>query len=310
MQTYGAWQNDALAAIRRLLSGEQPDSQWSVTGSSAAVDDFHLAPDGRIVLIPFGTVRRTDTFPFFANIVKDLTLDQLPTRFPLSPAAYQDAKTNKTLALTVAAKLATNSSDGTLVVVLSDFLADATLYEPQLDFINSTEALYSVRTFATFSWKADRRLQIKLMKYVPETATSASPSTRGLLRLSAQFLKSSSSLRLSWTYDGPQPAERYSVRAADPRKGTTLFAKSNLIARTITYPRPPAGPVKWSVTAHLSDGTTVQQTATIQVPSHGSAIGLLIVFALIALGVIAWLAFRQRGLLRRRSDNRKPAAVD
>jgi len=76
----------------------------------------------------------------------------------------------------------------------------------------------------------------------------------------------------------------------DARHGNLLFTKQNLASGGATYPKAASGPIRWSVTAYLPDGRTVEQSATYNVPDAGGSplawlVLIVVVGALLGTGI-------------------------
>jgi hypothetical protein len=113
----------------------------------------------------------------------------------------------------------------------------------------------------------------------------------GTLHLSpARYDGHTQAVYLAWNYHGPTPPEKYGLKVIDARHGNLLFTKQNLAGGNATYPKAPSGPIRWAVTAYLSDGRTVEQSAAYNVPDAGGSslawlVLIIVVGALLGIGV-------------------------
>jgi hypothetical protein len=315
MKTYGPWQADARDAISALLAGRPLPAQWEENPRGADLSTYaSINAHNHVTLVRFGSVRSTADYPYFDQIRGALSSAGLETEFPISPSDYTENRTNNALAEAVAITMIGSSGGSARVIMLSDFLADAKMSEQQLAFVNDTQGKYAKYTDATLSWVANPRVQIKLLRFIPLATvlpTGAAGAEMSSLHLSQpRYDEGSQSVLLAWTYQGSGIPEKYDVKVIDARRGTTLFSKYSLGGKNVTYPKAVSGAIRWSVTAYMQDGTTLEQSAAYNIPDSGGspialAILLIAVVAALAVGV---LVVKKHGIpnfferFRRRAD--------
>jgi hypothetical protein len=313
MKNYGSWQADARDAISAILAGRPLPNRWQSTPPGADLGAYGSGTQGLVTLLPFGSVRATAEYPYFDRMRSSLTAADLDAQFPMKRSDFTEGHTNNALAEAVAIHALGAGSVSVRVIMLSDFLADATLAEQQLAFVNETQGKYAKYTDATLSWKENPRVQIKLLRFAPVNARppKGDAPENGSLRLApARYDERSQSVSLAWNYEGLTPPEKFDVKVSDARRGTVLFSKHDLSGNSVTYPKAAAGPMRWSVTAFMQDGKTVEQSATYSVPgTGGSPVALLVLLAAVAALVGAGVvALKKYGLpdflagLKRRND--------
>jgi hypothetical protein len=317
MKMYGSWQSSARDAIVAILAGRPLPPGWTLVPNSADLSLYTCSPQAHITLLRFGTVRASAEYPYFEHVQNALTLADLLNQFPVAANDYHEARTNNALAESVAIRAVSNgnSASASRVIMLSDFLADANLSEQQLTFVNDIQGKFAKYTDATLSWAENPHVQVKLLRFVPlgesPAATSVAPDF-GKLRLSQpRFDDRTESVLLAWSFEGATPPDKYGLKVTDARRGTTLFSKYNLGTRSATYPKASAGPIRWSITAYMPDGRTVEQSAAYNVPgSGGSPVAVLILVLAIASAVgTGILAVKKYGLpdflsgFKRRKDS-------
>lgn len=293
MKSYGSWQMDAREALSSILSGQKLPNHWQLTPANMDLTSFASGPEGRVTFIRFGSVRATAEYPFFEGMTNSLTLSDLEGQFPVKGSDYTQNRTNNALAESVAVRETSDTSGTARVIMISDFLADAAPSEKQLTFINEIQGKYAKYTLATLSWTENPRVQIKLLKFVAVSSPPGKEGTEelGSLRLApAHYDEHIQAVYLSWNYHGPTPPEKYGLKVIDARHGTQLFTKQNLAGASATYPKAASGPIRWSVTAYLPDGRTVEQSATYNIPDAGGSpiatlLLVLVVVALLGTGV-------------------------
>jgi hypothetical protein len=288
MKNYGAWQIDAREALSSILTGQRLPNHWQLTPRTTDLTSFASGPQGRVTFIRFGGVRATAEYPFFDGMRNSLTLSEFAEQFPTKASDYTQNRTNNALAESVAVRETSDTSGTARVIMISDFLADATPSEKQLAFINEIQSGYAKYTVATLSWEENPRVQIKLLKFVAVSSPPGKEGTEelGSLHLSpARYDGHTQAVYLSWNYHGPTPAEKYGLKVVDARHGNLLFTKQNLAGGGATYPKVAPGPIRWSVTAYLPDGRTVEQSATYNIPDAGGSpfAWLLLIIVLVAL---------------------------
>ena len=152
----------AVSALVSVLNGQPLSSQWRAIGQDIALRQFALQPGDRVCLLPFGNIRSADP-PFFRAPDCFSDVNELRSRFPLTASAFTESKTNKTLAEVVAARLASQSTQDALVIMLSDFLVDSSLSPAQIAHVNEAQSKFSVQVVSTLSWSQNARVQIKMI---------------------------------------------------------------------------------------------------------------------------------------------------
>jgi hypothetical protein len=293
MKNYGSWQIDAREAISSILMGQRLPSHWQLTPLSTDLTSFASGLQGRVTFIRFGNVRANAEYPFFDGVRNSLTLSEFEEQFPTKASDYTQNRTNNALAESIAVRQTSDTSGTARVIMISDFLADATPSEKQLAFINEIQSGYAKYTVATLSWKENPRVQIKLLKFVAVSSPPDKEGTEelGSLRLApARYDGRTQAVNLSWNYHGSTSPEKYGLKVIDARHGNLLFTKQNLAGGGATYPKAAAGPIRWSGTAYLPDGRTVEQSATYNIPdAAGSPFAwlllIVVVGALLGTGI-------------------------
>jgi hypothetical protein len=295
MHTYGSWQVDAKNAVSAIIAGRPLPSGWNSTPKSADLSGFACGPQARVTLVPFGSVHPTAEYPYFDRIQDSLSLAELTDRFPIETKDYSESRTNNALAEAVAIRSVDPAKIGAArVIMLSDFLADATLSEKQLAFVNDIQGRFAKYTDVTLTWASNPRVQIKLLRFVPlnpPAERAITPNNGALHLFPGRYDERSNSLLLAWSFEGPELPEKYDLRITDGRRGTMLFSKYNLATQNATYAKAVPGPIRWAVTAYMRDGKTVEQSAAYNVPgTRGSPIALLVlvlaVLAALGTGIV------------------------
>lgn len=292
MRNYGAWQSDANTLVNQLLSGNSPGLSWSFVGSKEKTSAFKVDSNDKIYLIPFGSVAKDAKYPFFERIQGPIELQNLDASFPKSGNEFRALRTNKPLAMAVAAKMGLESSQEALVIMISDFLVDADLSDEQIAFANEMEKSEVLYTIGTFSWLSNPHVQAKLLRFLPDSnSQSVQPiptAEHGKLRIaSPQYDESRNILRIAWTYIGKPEPVKYGVNVRSIGVGTPVLNRENVAVTSIEIANPPAGQLRLTVTAFLADNTSIVQSQNIQIPQKR---GDLSVF-LIALFLIALVGF-------------------
>lgn len=290
MNRYGPWQPDAKKAIAAILAGNLPqDGRWQADVSAQAnLSAYAIGGDGRVLLLPFGSVRADAARPYFAG--KSLTPSELDGEFPAKASDFTQDRTNNALAEAAAIHLVGQHITNVPVVMVSDFLADATPSPDQLAFQSDIAKRYSKLTDATLSWARNPRVQIRLLLFKPrESSVEAKGPTGppGSLRLiPPRYDSRGRNLFLAWAYDGPIAPEKFDVVVRSESRGTMLFTKRDIAGNSVTYQRAAPGRMKWSVTAVMPDGRPIEQADMYDVPGGGFPWGIAVSLAVAVAAVV------------------------
>lgn len=314
MKGYGNWQGDACALVETILGGkpELPEA-WRVTGSASSAAGFKLEPGARIHLVLFGSAQ-SNTFPFFQTVEALPELGRLRERFPLSPGAYTQARTNKTLAQAVGARLAADPGGEARVIVISDFLVDSDLSAGQLEFANQFESQAQVESPAIFSWAKEPRVQVKLLRFrlsaaaAPQAAPAAAAAAPAVRLLGVRLIDSNPRrAQFSWRVEGGAAPESCRLVVRDLETRRTVWSASHVLGNSAAWINPTPGRRTWQVVATHRDGSETSSPAVaFSVPSRGPS---PLLWVALAVGVIAALYyFSSRGVRKRREGGPPPAA--
>jgi hypothetical protein len=317
MGTYGAWQNDARSELKAILAGlplDQNVNRWSISGSRASLRVYRVESGDQIVLLKFGDVSDQSEYPFFRGVEQPSDLAGLERDFPIDAGLFRESRTNKSLAESVAAKIA--GKDG-LVVIVSDFLVDARLSDRQIKFINDSASGMSESTHAILSWTQNPRVQIRFVQYAQNaeggagTDQSEQEISVGTLRLNAPKMAANGALQLSWNYEGAGSPRSYDVEVINIADQKQLFARHGLLSRSVVFEDPPAGTLAWSVSATLDDGRAVRGRSTYTIKGGLGLVGLLL--GLLALGLVVaaiMFALTKPGVVSKILGNEKRKAAN
>jgi hypothetical protein len=226
MKGYGHWQPDALGVCQAILqrgSLESAKSSWDIKGNESAVKSFAVG-EGQVTVIPFGSTK-TNFFPYFTGIKRLGSSSELGSAFPLDRELFREARTNKPLALAVAAKLV-GAEEVTRAIVISDFMVDSQLTKDEESFVNDFESSTLIETPIILSWRQDPKVQIKLIAFHKTEPAEGSATNGAFIEILPPKLRNSSprSLELKWrTSDGARP-KFYNVDVNDRETGKLLMA--------------------------------------------------------------------------------------
>jgi hypothetical protein len=304
MAKYGTWQRDVLTLAEQILNGEARDENtaFELTGDKAALARFKRGEGQTLHIIPFGNVD-LDTFPYFNGANPVARTPDLASVFPLTPAAFKAANTNKPLAIAVAANLAGYSKGVARLLVVSDFLVDANLNEDQQQYVIRFEASTRTETPAIFSWRKDRHVQLKLIHVTPTQPGGADPSATqqpasagaSVTLLSAKLVENPKRVQFAWKASDPTAFQSYSLTVKDMETRKNSFARSSLLGLNAAWPEPPGGKYSWQVIGVTAEGTQVSSASgQIEVPGGGAGAVLGIVAAVAAIVALLWWLNRGR----------------
>jgi hypothetical protein len=294
MAHYGPWQSEALALVKAVLSGESiENSRFTSTGLPQAASHFKLSPGESIHVLQFGSIQ-TAGFPFFLPPQK--TADgQLGSIFPMQVKDFSQGRTNKELAIAVAARLVGDSP--ARMIVISDFLVDADASQQQQQFINEFQAKASVQTPLIFNWLTDNRVMIRMMvaswSPQPTQMPNQGPPEHQVQILEARQLDGSPiQVQVHWRLVPPGTAKSYRVNLRDARTRKVVRDQGGLVLPSATVPVPGPGDYILMVTAEFENGSqAVSRSFPFKVEGSGNV--LMVVFVGIALGLLAWQVVRR-----------------
>ncbi|MCU1285316.1 MAG: hypothetical protein JWO13_1666 [Acidobacteriales bacterium] len=294
MQHYGAWQGDVKAALASVLfDGKKPsETAWRFTGN---VDVLHrFLAQGSVRIIRFGSYP-VQEYPYF-NLAQASDGIAFNKEFP-NANEFKDQKTNKPLALAIAADLsAENASEG-FAIVVSDFLTDSDVSQQHQDFINKAESEFSQQIPLTLTWLKDPRVQLKFIQFERASTrpNAASQESNPITLLLPEFSKERP-VRYVLRWKADNSLERFNVKVEDSTTRETMFEKSNLASREAIFLNPPSRNMRWYVTGWRASGESVRSnTQTLTSPPRESSI-LPIVLLLTLIAGAGALVFRTQKL--------------
>ena len=281
MAHYGPWQPEARRLISAILSGRSESTGWRHEGDPDAGKDFALSNGGRIHLLKFGSVKNK-TFPFFPQEQVATSTSAFEEMFPLDASAYAEAKTNRSLALAVGAAISAEGASS-LIIVVSDFLIDSDLSQEQEQFVNAFESSAKIETPVIYTWTADQRVQIKLLRVRGISREGPTDdSTASVQIVGARVFSSPKRVAFSWKLMGETGEATYSITVRDPRSNAIAFSRSGLLTPSLLWANPPSGRFLWQVTATLPEEKQVfSSVVPIEVPGDSM---LWVVVLLVCLG--------------------------
>jgi hypothetical protein len=288
MHNYGSWQPDAFALVKKLLEGDVSSaaiSQWEQVGDGSIVSDFALGT-GELHLLPFGSIQG-DSFPYFSGTQK-IPLSDLRSSFPLSADLFRQSKTNKSLAQAVGTQLAGSSGTAHLIVI-SDFLIDANLTDAEREFVNHSETAAHPDAPVIYSWRPDKRVQIKLIRThipSPSAESGVQPPQDGSIRLlGATVLSRGQGVQFRWSLSSSVPRKYYQFLVRDPKSNRIVFTRDRVLGESLTYADPPRGFLKWQVVVTLENGSILTSPiGVVKVPGADSL--QIVLVGLVVCGVI------------------------
>lgn len=303
MGHYGRWQPDAVSLIQSILEGRSPaTANFEVTGNQAAVTQFKVENGTLIELLRFGSIKSNE-FPFFAQPQTVNDPADLAGVFPLNQPDYTQARTNKDLAEAVGAQLAASSP--ARLIVISDFLVDADMDQNEQEFVDRFQSANQIETPVIFKWRPDSRVMVKLILARPSTATApveapqssaaqAAPAVTISVR-DAHALPNSDVLFFRWHAAGnTSGVQSYSVRLRHPHthRVEKEIAGISPTASSARVKAPHGGKYLASVTAVLTDGSTVESGAVpVSTAKNNSGIVIAVILLIAITGV--WLYMRR-----------------
>jgi hypothetical protein len=300
MARYGNWQADVVRTAESVLRGDSvPElGNFESTPNPGLLAAFNGNQNENLVLVPFGTIQ-SDRFPYFGPI-QTARPNEVSRLFPMDRALYTAIRTNKSLAVAVAAKLAGFAHGEARLVVISDFLIDAELTDSQRDFVNDFESRTRQETPVILSWRADKRVQMKFIRIHATDPAAGSPpraSSATIQLVSSRLVDNPKRLQFQWrSVGGPFESYRLVVRDASHRE---VFARSSLIGNTASFPNPPTGKLTWIVSGYGADGSpVVSPTGTVVVESGiGLVLAILLIIGL-GIGGLWWKVSQSRRPVR------------
>jgi hypothetical protein len=306
MAKYGNWQRDALTLVERILSGESVDeTAFEATGDRAAVGAFKMAQGQSVAVIPFGSADQ-ESFPYFNGTAPVVSSTALAGVFPLMPASFKATNTNKPLAIAVAARLAGYEKGEARLIAISDFLVDANLSEPQQQYVNQFESSMQTESPVIFSWRKNRRVQVKLIRARALTRGPGAPTTpvaktATIQLLSAKPVANPPSVQFNWKASDPAAFQSYSLTIKDDATRAKVFSRASLLGTSASWQAPPSGKYTWQVSGALQDGSQVNSAAgQFEVEGGSLAWVMLPLLALGAIGGTLWWMNSRKG--RKRGD--------
>lgn len=305
MRDYGNWQEDAKRALTDIIFlGKAPDTQtWKSVGNIDVLQNFKLSGD--VTVFRFGSFP-TKEYPYFDS-TQASDASRFVEEFP-ETNSFRDQKTNKPLALAVAAVLSSQNANDGYAVFVSDFLADSDVSRQHQEFINNTEAAFTQQVPLTLTWARDPRLQLKFVHFqrtTPSTNTSSQTGTITLLQ--AQFYSRPDRYLLRWKADST--FDRFQVRVEDAATGAVVFEKSNLASEQATFRGPPSRAMRWYVIGTNSNGESVRSAAQNLTGQASPSLFVPVLLAILVVVGLCLVIFKAQklpswmeGLLRRRKS--------
>ena len=311
MATYGDWQPDALALVDAILSGNSVAGlNFDHTDQIEAVSDFKLGSGDNIQLLKFGSAQR-NSFPFFLQSKRLETVSELRSQFPMGKSDFRDPHTNKDLAIAVGSRL-TGGAPARLIMI-SDFLIDSDVDQAQQQFANEFQASSKIETPVIFTWKKDRRVQVKLIAISAKEASSnsAPPPQPAAPSASIRILESrvsteSNRIYFRWQVQPNVPVHSFRLLLRDSKTGRVAKEQGPLAAVYSTMIEAPgSGEYSAIVTADFEDGSQIQSRPVVVTVKgrNGGVVAVVLILAVIGGGL--WYA-SVRG--QRRNLDRKNMA--
>ena len=299
MGRYGSWQLDTIELLRAILSGESIESSRFIpTGTPQAASVFKLDPGEAIRVLRFGSIQ-TSEFPFFAPAERT-TVAKLSAAFPTEAKDFAQARTNKELAIAVAAHLIGNPAR---MIVISDFLVDADANQQQEQFINDFQSENDVQTPLIFAWRTDKRLMIRMIKASISPLIASPPSQQPnedppspdhevQILEARQAAGSSPNVQIRWRLVPAGTAKSYRVSLRDARTRRIVGDQAGLVLPSATVPVQGPGDYLVMVTAEFENGSqAVSRSYPVKVEGSGDLI--LVLLGVVAIGLAAWLVVRR-----------------
>jgi hypothetical protein len=296
MRGYGGWQPDAVTLVHGVLEGDTSTAshRWTQLGDPARLTVFTLK-EGTLQIVRFGSTQSA-LYPFFEEI-RGIPPSGLDAAFPTSPEIYRQARTNRSLAQAVGARLV-RSAGAARMIIVSDFLIDADLTDAQQRFVNEFEAGSETETPLIYTWRDNQHVQVKLVN-VRMTSTSPGSDVNppigsiGDIQLLGATVNRSGPLQFSWRLASVIPARYYQVVVRDS-SNQIVFTRSRVLSESLAYPQPRTGRLTWRVTATLENDVQIASPAGIvDVPGTGAGQILMLVVA-IAGAILLTLYMRRR----------------
>lgn len=312
MASYGNWQPDALSLVEAILSGNSTSGlNYDHTDPIDAISDFKLGSGDSIQLLKFGSAQR-NAFPFFETKRLE-ALSELRSQFPMSKGEFRDPHTNKDLAIAVGSRLAGNAPDH--LVMISDFLIDSSVDPAQQRFVTEFQASSKIETPVIFTWKQDRRVQVKLIATsVKETnGNGAAPPpqapTASVHILESRVSADSNRIYFRWQVQPSVPVHSFRLLLRDAKTGRVAKEQGPLAAVYSTMIEAPhSGEYSAIVTADFDDGSQIQSRPVVVTIKgrNGGAVAVVLILAAVGAGV--WYA-SVRGQ-RRATERRGPVTEE
>jgi len=281
MGHYGAWQGDARDLVVKTLTGRNDSFEgWEHVGDLGVASEFALHAGDQVHVLGFGSTQQS-AFPFFTDhrVVPFSASMDLP--IPLDRSAYNQARTNKSLAQSVGATLATGEDGTARVIIISDFLIDSSLTTDQQNFVNSFEAKANIESPLILSWHRDQHVQVKFLRIKIATTSSPPPPDKLEVRLGgAQLLDSPKRLLLRWSAIGTPQPETFSLAIQESGSGRIVFSRQGLYGTSLVVTSLRPGKYVWRVVADLPGDTHIASPqGIVDVPgSGGSGVVIFIIF--------------------------------
>jgi hypothetical protein len=305
MRNYGEWQDDAKSALVAILfAGKAPNAQiWKASGNLDVLGSFRSG--GNVLMLRFGSFP-TQEFPYFESS-QSTDAESFTSNFP-NAASFRDQKTNKPLALAVAANLSSQESGEGYAVFVSDFLSDSDISRQHQEFINNTEVAFAQHIPLTLTWTKDPRLQLKFIHF-HRISAAARPSDQSvtITLLPAEFYHRPDRYLLRWKA-GPV-FDRFSVKVEDSSSRSVVFEKVNLASKEAIFNNPPNRALRWYVVGSNTSGESVR-SASQNLAGHGSpSLVLPGILVILIVGGLCLLMFKaeklptwMEGMLKRRKS--------
>jgi hypothetical protein len=312
MASYGNWQPDVLSLAEAILSGNSVSGlNFDHTEPVDAISEFKLGSGDSTQFLKFGSAKR-DAFPFFADIKRLENLSELRSQFPMSRGEFRDPHTNKDLAIAVGSRLAGNPPDR--LVMISDFLIDSDVDPAQQRFVTEFQASSKIETPVIFTWKQDRRVQVKLIvTSIKEVSGNGAPpaapaSTASVHIVESRVSADSDRIYFRWQVQPSVPVHSFRLLLRDAKTGRIAKEQGPLAAvYSSMIEAPHAGEYSAIVTASFEDGSQIQSRPVIVTVKgrNGGVVAIVLILAAVGAGV--WYA-SVRG--QRRAIERKGPVKD